>query len=796
MLSIRNILVGAFLVFSLALAGVVGQSTLSAYSRYQSYQDVATLAQVDKALFRALLNFRSERGDSATALTLSKSAGAASYSSVQNSRAQVDAAMADALKVGAGVDGADVKAAIASAKSVYDRLLAQRQVIDRQLALDLETREKGQDKAILDLGTEFLGVLESGSIAVENQIRSIDPSMVALIQIRSYAWAARSLGGTATIALNGPIAAGRPLAPAEASVVGANDSAAAFAWNAVKVLVNHPDTAASLRNGFETANQSYFTGDFASWRKDIVSQLKDGQASKVGIDEWRTKVTTALGALAAVASSAMDELGNASVAAVGKAADTLLFDTIAFLVVALLAVGGMVVVVRRVTRPLSQITTCMEALASGHLDVTVPGARRTDEIGAIARSVEVFREAAIRNRELEADAERNRLAAERDRIELQRRAEEEANVRLNQATGELAAGLRRLSSGDLLCEIQQSFAEQFEPLRHDFNTSVSQLRDALLGVGHSVTTVSSGSKEISDASDNLAKRTEQQAASLEETAAALEQITANVTATSRRTAEARDVVRDASARADQSGQVVRNAVAAMQKIEDSSRQISQIIGVIDEIAFQTNLLALNAGVEAARAGEAGKGFAVVAQEVRELAQRSANAAKEIKGLISNSAIAVGEGVRLVSDTGEGLGQIQQLVLTVNTHMDAIATAAQEQSVGLGEVNTAVNHMDQATQQNAAMVEEMSAAGAGLAAESQNLAHLVSQFQLGAPQSARGPSGYAKPDRAPATLRQTAEQMRRAGSPAQPVRAFAERASAPRAAASHGHAAAADNWEEF
>ena len=218
----------------------------------------------------------------------------------------------------------------------------------------------------------------------------------------------------------------------------------------------------------------------------------------------------------------------------------------------------------------------------------------------------------------------------------------------------------------------------------------------------------------------------------------------------------------------------------MERIEGSSKQIGQIISVIDEIAFQTNLLALNAGVEAARAGEAGKGFAVVAQEVRELAQRSASAAKEIKQLISNSAIAVSEGVRLVSDTGSGLSQIAELVQSVNIHMDAIATAAQEQSVGLAEVNHAVNHMDQATQQNAAMVEEMSASGAALAQESIKLKELLSQFELG---------------HAASQLRGMGETMRHAASsrPA-PQPQAARMRSAPM---THGNAAvAANEWTEF
>lgn len=385
------------------------------------------------------------------------------------------------------------------------------------------------------------------------------------------------------------------------------------------------------------------------------------------------------------------------------------------------------VVLRAVSKTIRAIQQRMYALAEGETSKPIPFTARMDELGGIAKSVEVFRVAAIRNAELEAEAVEGRKAAELERLEVQRRSDAMAEERLSKATASLASGLRRLASGDMMCEINEAFAPQFEALRHDFNASVSQLRAVLISVGQSAEAVTGGSFEISTASDNLAKRTEQQAASLEETAAALEEITSNVKATSSRTGEARDLVRDARDRAEQSGVIVGNAVIAMERIDQASRQITQIIGVIDEIAFQTNLLALNAGVEAARAGDAGKGFAVVAQEVRELAQRSANAAKEIKSLILNAESAVGEGVKLVSSTGQGLTAIAGVVNALNEHMNAIASAAQEQSIGLGEVNTAVNHMDQATQQNAAMVEEMNAASAGLAQEAENLAELLRQF---------------------------------------------------------------------
>ncbi|MFP3547310.1 methyl-accepting chemotaxis protein [Rhizobium sp. SIMBA_035] len=299
-----------------------------------------------------------------------------------------------------------------------------------------------------------------------------------------------------------------------------------------------------------------------------------------------------------------------------------------------------------------------------------------------------------------------------------------------QAVNSIGAALKKLANGDLSFNIDQPFAPDFEDLRRTMNEALSQMRNTLGAVAHSTDQIDTGTREISQSAEDLSKRTEQQAASLEQTAAALDEITVNVTNAAKRADEARHAAATASDNAERSGKVVADAVGAMSRIENSSNQISNIIGVIDEIAFQTNLLALNAGVEAARAGEAGKGFAVVAQEVRELAQRSAQAAKEIKDLIRKSTEEVSKGVKLVSETGEALRTIQENIVAVNDHMEAITSSAKEQAAGLSEVNSAVNQMDQVTQQNAAMVEETNAASATLAEETARLRQQIEGFQLG------------------------------------------------------------------
>ena len=454
--------------------------------------------------------------------------------------------------------------------------------------------------------------------------------------------------------------------------------------------------------------------------------------------------------------------------------------TIAMSMLALmLAIVGFVTF-KRIIGGMEKLRRSMGEVADGHLDNEIGLARNNDEIGDMGKALEVFRQGAIANRRLEHEAAENRKRAEAERIALQEKAEADAAERLRVATSGLAAGLKRLAGGDLAFQLNEAFAPDFEALRHDFNRSVGQLGTTLAEISGSISTLDTGTREIASGTDDLSKRTEQQAASLEETAAALDEITVNVANSSRRTEEAKDVASRANRSAAESAEVVSHAEEAMRKIEESSQQISNIIGVIDEIAFQTNLLALNAGVEAARAGEAGKGFAVVAQEVRELAQRSAQAAKEIKGLIHNSSTEVESGVKLVRDAGTALKTISEFIVEINAHMESIATSAKEQSVGLAEVNTAVNQMDQTTQQNAAMVEQSNAASNTLANEAVRLRDLVCQFRLeGAPSNpAAGMRGARASDIAHAS----------------PARALSRKVSA----AFSGNAAldTKGEWEEF
>ncbi len=389
--------------------------------------------------------------------------------------------------------------------------------------------------------------------------------------------------------------------------------------------------------------------------------------------------------------------------------------------------GALLVAVRFFVRqPLNALVRDVGHLSHGDYEIPVSGQGRGDEIGSVATALESFRHALSDARTLEAVSARERAEtqAESNRTEADRLA---AADLLRHVVASVGRGLASLSDGDLSHRITDDFPGEYAALKQHFNTALTSLEDAIIGLNATIHNINSGTNEISRSAEDLAQRTEQQAASLEETAAALNEITEQVNHSADNARVAATTVRTACSDAEASGDIVRKAITAMNGIESSSQEVSSIIGVIDEIAFQTNLLALNAGVEAARAGEAGKGFAVVAQEVRELAQRSAKAAKEIKTLIGASGMQVKEGVALVGSAGEALARIAGQVMKVNGLVAEISSSASEQATGLREINNAMNQMDQVTQQNAAMVEETTAASMILNEEANHLKATAARF---------------------------------------------------------------------
>ena len=386
-----------------------------------------------------------------------------------------------------------------------------------------------------------------------------------------------------------------------------------------------------------------------------------------------------------------------------RAARLWIFAAIGLAVILCVAAGY--VLVRGVSNPLHSMTDAMAELARGNLKVHVPHADQHDEIGKLADAMTSFKDQL-------ADAEH----AKAEQTQL--------------IVSSIGTGLEHLAQGDLTHRVGTELTGAFTKLKGDFNTALTRLQETVHNVLSTTHQIANNAGGISTAADDLSRRTEQQAASLEETAAALEEITVTVKKTAANAKEASHSVIDAKAAAEEGGRVVETAVNAMDAIAQSSKQITDIIGVIDEIAFQTNLLALNAGVEAARAGEAGRGFAVVASEVRALAQRSSDAAKQIKALIHTSSEHVDNGVKYVGETGQALKRIVDQVLYINGLVSEMAEAAEQQSTGIEQVSAAVSQMDQVTQQNAAMVEESTAASRNLANETQTLTEMIGFFDVG------------------------------------------------------------------
>lgn len=517
-----------------------------------------------------------------------------------------------------------------------------------------------------------------------------------------------------------------PVAKADGSPMGV--LAFQLSQEKLDIIVNGSEGLGNTGNAYilgsdgKTRTPSRVAGEFAAFTAVVPSS--QSKAAAAGQPGYFGNTVDFNGDPAVAAVAPLTDLGNGwsvvvemDQAEIMAPANAMLHTTLMIGVALLLASLGLGFwFSRSVTKPISRVTDAVKMIADGDLDSDIVDVDRQDEVGDIAKSLDALRQKLGVAKEMEAEQQRQ-TQTQREVVDT------------------LSQGLQDLATGDLSRPITKAFSDSYEGLRLDFNRTLDNLAETIRGVVDASQNIRSRSAEISAASEDLSKRTENQAAALEETAAALDEMTASTKSAADAAREVETIVRQARQEAEQSGVVVTSAVAAMSEIEKSSEQISQIIGAIDDIAFQTNLLALNAGVEAARAGDAGKGFAVVASEVRALAQRSSAAAKEIKSLIVASAQHVGRGVEQVGKAGEALHSIVGSVANISTLVSNIAAGAAEQSTGLAEINTGVTQLDQVTQQNAAMVEESTAASHSLNSDALGLADLVAKFNLGQQASA-------------------------------------------------------------
>jgi methyl-accepting chemotaxis protein len=532
-------------------------------------------------------------------------------------------------------------------------------------------------------------------------------------------------------------------------------------------------------------------------------------------DQLDGRIADLIGATEAAWPAANTELSRLLQTRVDRLSSNLFWKLGEVAILLAITIAALIVVARGIARPLTGLTAGMHRLADGDFQAALPGLGRSDEIGEIARAVETFKVKAEQKARLDADERlaqqakdaeaqaalaREREAAGRAREQAQAQAAEEQSkvaAEREQAASEQTAAIRqigaavqKLAQKDLTFRMNERLPGLYEPVRTAFNEAIVQLDQAIGRVASTARAVTAEAHEISKASNDLARRTAEQASSLEETSAALSGVSNNIQQAATGASQAEEAVKGARLDAQRGAEIVKNAIESMSRIEGSSRQVRNIITVIDEIAFQTNLLALNAGVEAARAGDSGRGFAVVASEVRALAQRSADAAKEIKELVSKSAEEVGEGVSMVTETGKALDTINAQVTAISNFVTEIATNSKDQAVSLGEVSRAVGGMDKMTQQNAAMSEEATAASQSLARESETMLSLVAEFRAASSddRNLRRQLEAA----APRAFARRAADAPPAASRAKPRPAGAARSPAATAAAP----AAEEEWSEF
>jgi len=733
-LSVNAILRSVIAALSAVVVIMLAAGAWSSWSRLQVDSRIAGVAATSAHLFTALHNLRSDRSRSFRLLTSDEVVTTRDPRIFESRDAEMPA-LHGALATLPAVDFAEQQALTAELAQRVKKLTALHEESVAALRQPKAARRPGLAPEIRDEITALIAFLDKLSVRLDREIKLQDAFIDQLMQIKQLAWVARDTGGDASVMLSNTLG-GQPL-PAEPMLVyTANLSKNQTAWATLEQMAANMPVPSALSNAIAKAKQEYYGPEHTSMRLDILKKLIARQPAGMNADQWGDITVPKLATLLRVADAALDAAKEHAATQQSGAIWKLVLQVALLTAAAAFAMGMMLLVSRRVVIPLQLIQGAMIKLAEGDFGVVVPGLERKDEVGAIANAVERFKAVADDKARQEAEAATRRHEAEaavqaKASEELARTAEERARTAETQsfAVRSLAGGLKRLAAGDLTVRLSDDFTDDYKQIKEDFNATVAQLQETISAIAAATREVTNASAEISTSSTDLSQRTEEQAASLEETSASMEEISATVKKNAENAQQANQSSANAREVANRGGEVVAKAVEAMGQIESSSRKISDIIGVIDEIARQTNLLALNAAVEAARAGEAGRGFAVVASEVRNLAQRSSQAAKDIKDLITSSGSQVQNGVELVNKAGGALAEIVESINKVATIVSDIASASSEQASGVEEVNKALTQMDEVTQQNSALVEQATATSKTLDQQAQAMSEQVSFFRL-------------------------------------------------------------------
>jgi methyl-accepting chemotaxis protein len=643
-MSIRTIIISLISVMGLLLAGICARSLLEAQETYTTLNLVRSYASADRNLFDALFNFRGERGDSVSALRQPVDKSGPTIKAALDKRDRVIKALDAAQQMFSSFEEPALRPHAARVRADYEEYKQIRTQVDSNLRLPLEQRAAALGDKVLSVGGRLLTSVEEASDAVEAEIRKLEPALSQLTLVRALAWQTRSIHGTTALLVNDGINQNRPWTRDETDKFVQAEGQRLFSWKMVRTLADRDGQPDELRAAMANAQRGMFAGPFAESRDKLIRSLSTGGAPTMTIDTWRDTNNVAQDALGSVPTTALTLLIQQSEASAATAASALAAYAVMFLVALSLVIAGFVMVLWRVTRPISSLTGAMKRLANGELHLDVPGTDRSDEIGSMAGAVQVFKDNMIRARELEAETEVNKSRAEAE---------------------------RKRTMSEMADEFERSVAG-----------IVRTVSEAATGLQMAAQALTSSSSQTTHQSTVVAASSEQAAANVRTVAAAAEELSGSVREISRQVSESANIARKAVAEAEHTNAQVTGLSAGAEKI-------GAIVDLINGIASQTNLLALNATIEAARAGEAGRGFAVVAAEVKALAEQTSKATAEITSHIGSVQTATGQAANAILGIGRTIDEINQIA-------SAIAAAVEEQGAATEEIARNVDHAAQGT----------------------------------------------------------------------------------------------------